>query len=289
LTLAEAIRAEARRWRAVDAFLVLYMVVTALVILAAGPRVAHGTAYAVGNAFAIGLIVLCRRAQLVSTGRVLRCLFGAFPLALICYMWMEISPMQHILYAGWHDVAVRAFEHSVFGVDVNLWVDRFARPWLTEWLMLGYFSYLPLLPIVMTMLFVKRGERAADTYLLGLAVGYAACFGVFVLWPVAGPGTIMHFPSPLKGSVSLWITDQMARYGQFPGGALPSPHTTAGTVMLYMAYRYHRPTFWTILPFILSFYVGTVYGRFHYLSDTVTGIAVGLGAAWVATAKRRWP
>ncbi len=58
--------------------------------------------------------------------------------------------------------------------------------------------------------------------------------------------------------------------------------------MLYMAYRYHRPTFWAILPFILTFYAATVYGRYHYLSDTVTGIALGLVVAWAATRAETW-
>ncbi len=268
----------------------LYLLAAALVIVLAGPKVEHGPQYVVGNLVAIGLIALFRRLQLRSRGRVARCLFGSFPLALFSYTWMEINPMQHLLYAGWFDPVLLRLEHSVFGVDVNLWVDRFTSPWMTEWMMMGYFAYVPLLPIVMAMIYARRGEEAADAYLLGLALAYGACFVVFVLWPVGGPKEFLHWSDALNGYVFRWITLQIERYGHFPGGAFPSPHCCSGTVMLYMAYRYHRPTFWSILPFILTFYAATVYGRYHYLSDTVTGIALGLIVAWAGVRlAARWP
>jgi membrane-associated phospholipid phosphatase len=283
-----ATRAEVKTWRAVDAFLALYLLVTALVIVLAGPRAAHGGALVAGNLVGIGLIAVCRRLQLRSSRRALRCLYGALPLALFGYMWMEIDPMQHILYAGWFDPAILHWERAIFGVDVNLFVGRYARPWLTEWMMMGYFSYVPLLPLVMVALCAETGQRAADTYLLGLAMGYAACFLVFVLWPIGGPKEMLHFYSDLNGYLFRWITRRIEEYGHFPGGAFPSPHCCAGTVMLYMAYRCQRRTFWAILPFILTFYAATVYGRYHYVSDTVTGIAVGLAVAWLATRLDAW-
>jgi membrane-associated phospholipid phosphatase len=52
--------------------------------------------------------------------------------------------------------------------------------------------------------------------------------------------------------------------------------------MWAMAYRYYRPGFWLLLPLVLSLYVSTFYGRFHYVSDAVTGIATALVATKLA-------
>jgi membrane-associated phospholipid phosphatase len=279
---------QVRTWRAVDAFLALYLLVMALVLVVAGDAVPHGRLMAAGNVLAVGLTGLFRRLQLRSSTGALRCLYGALPLALFCYMWSEVGPMQHLLYAGWFDNAIIRVERAVFGVDLNLWLERYTRPWLTEWMMMGYFSYVPLLPIVMIMLCARRGEAAAGTYLLGLAMGYTACFVVFILWPIGGPKEVLHFSQPLDGYIFRWITVQIETYSHFPGGSFPSPHCAAGTVMLYMAYRYHRPTFWAILPFIVTFYAATVYGHYHYVSDTVVGIALGLAVASAAPRLAAW-
>ena len=54
---------------------------------------------------------------------------------------------------------------------------------------------------------------------------------------------------------------------------MPSIHCGAATMMWWCAYRFSRPTFYVLTPIVLSLYVSTVYGRFHYASDVVAGIA----------------
>ena len=59
--------------------------------------------------------------------------------------------------------------------------------------------------------------------------------------------------------------------------------------MWVMAYRYHRPTFWVISPIILSLYISTFYGRYHYLTDAVVGIAVaGIALLLVPILVKGW-
>jgi membrane-associated phospholipid phosphatase len=66
--------------------------------------------------------------------------------------------------------------------------------------------------------------------------------------------------------------------------------------MLAMAWRHHRPAFWALLPVVLSVYAATVYGRYHYATDAVIGVAaaglallaaVGLHRAWRRLAEGR--
>ncbi|NTU51776.1 MAG: phosphatase PAP2 family protein, partial [Candidatus Aminicenantes bacterium] len=66
---------------------------------------------------------------------------------------------------------------------------------------------------------------------------------------------------------------------QFVGGTIPSLHCANATVIWLMAYRYHRPSFWVLSPVILSLYVSTVYCRYHYVTDSVAGVALAL-AVW---------
>jgi membrane-associated phospholipid phosphatase len=266
------------------------MLFMAIVLVLAGARVPHGGLLAAGNLLAVGLTGLFRALQLRARGRALQCLWGAFPLALFCWLWTEIGPMQHLLHPGWFDPVLIRAEHAVLGVDLNLWLERYTRPWLTELMMLGYFAYVPLLPIVMVVLCAGGKREAEEEYLLGLAMAYAACCVAFILFPVAGPkwGFEGQFGHGLDGYVFRWLTLQIETYAHFPGGSFPSPHCAAGTVMLCMAYRHSRAAFWAILPFILTFYAATVYGRYHYVSDTVTGIALGAAVAWLTPRLAAW-
>jgi membrane-associated phospholipid phosphatase len=49
-----------------------------------------------------------------------------------------------------------------------------------------------------------------------------------------------------------------------------------------MAWRHCRWLFWLLAPIVLTLYVSTVYGRYHYASDAVTGIALALAVVAVA-------
>jgi membrane-associated phospholipid phosphatase len=92
---------------------------------------------------------------------------------------------------------------------------------------------------------------------------------------------------PLNGYLFTWLGEWVRTSLQFPGGSIPSPHCAAATVMWAMAYRYHRPAFWLLLPMVSSLYVSTFYGRYHYVSDAVLGIATGVVAAKMAPALTR--
>ena len=54
--------------------------------------------------------------------------------------------------------------------------------------------------------------------------------------------------------------------------------------MWAMAYRYHRPSFYILIPVVLSLYVSTFYGRYHYVTDAVVGVVVAFVALAIAPA-----
>jgi membrane-associated phospholipid phosphatase len=59
--------------------------------------------------------------------------------------------------------------------------------------------------------------------------------------------------------------------------------------MWFMARKYTRRGFLWLAPVILSLYVSTVYGRFHYVSDAVAGIAAaGLCLLAAPAIRRAW-
>ncbi len=64
--------------------------------------------------------------------------------------------------------------------------------------------------------------------------------------------------------------------------------TAASLVTLIYAWRYVRPWFWLLLPFVLGLWVSTIYLRHHYFVDLVAGWLLAPVAVFVAPRIDRW-
>jgi membrane-associated phospholipid phosphatase len=207
------------------------------------------------------------------------------------YLFGAVANLQLILHGGWLDDFVLDFEQYVFGVQPTLWIEKYTTPWLTEWMMFSYVIYVPLYPILCGIIYYKHGQAPMEEYFFTLGFTNILCDIGFILAPVASP---MYWISdlytiPLNGYVWTTLGEFMRSNLHFAGGSIPSPHAAAATIMWVMAFRYHRPTFWIISPIIVSLYVSTFYGRYHYLTDAVVGIAVaGLALVLVPYLVHAW-
>ncbi len=191
------------------------------------------------------------------------------------YLFGAVDKLQLILHGEWLDAYILDFEQFVFGFQPTLWTQQFTTPLLTEWMMFSYVIYVPLYPILCAIIYFKHGEVQMEEYFFALGLTNILCDIGFILAPVASP--MYYVPGiytvPLDGYLFTYLGELMRQYLHFAGGSIPSPHAAAATIMWVMAYRYHKPTFYVITPIILSLYVSTFYGRYHYLTDAVVGIA----------------
>lgn len=278
------LRTAALRLRAVDAFCIVILVFFSLVAWLGPYRPESWWELVLCNLAGAVLVCMFRRLALRSRCPVAQMFFGMLPLLMFLWFWAEVGELQLAVRDRWFDEVLMAFEHRIFGVHLSLWLGRFVSVPITEWMLLGYFSYLPIIPIGAIVMFRWVRPKAMDSYLLAMAVGYIICYVGFLVFPLIGPMTTFadQYTVELKGYVGRLLTRLMEDYGMFPGGSLPSAHCAAGTVILLMCFKHHRRTFWVFLPAILTFFMATVYGRYHYVSDTVSGIAVGFVAFWLA-------
>jgi membrane-associated phospholipid phosphatase len=63
----------------------------------------------------------------------------------------------------------------------------------------------------------------------------------------------------------------------------PSGHTELTLLVLYYARKFHRCTFWWLLPFGIGIVLSTVYLRYHYFVDVVAGALVAVAIVVIAT------
>ncbi len=200
------------------------------------------------------------------------------------YLFGAVDKLQLIIHGRWLDEYVLDAEQYVFGVQPTLWLEKFISPPLTEWMMFSYVAYVPMYPVLCGIIYYLRGDLAMEDYFFTLGFANILCDIGFILFPVAGPiATIGKlYTVPLKGYVWTYFGELMRSNVHYVGGTIPSPHAAAATIMWMMAYRYHRPSFYVLTPIVLSLYLSTFYGRYHYVTDAVVGIAVAFLAIALA-------
>jgi membrane-associated phospholipid phosphatase len=206
------------------------------------------------------------------------------------HLFLASLPMQLIFVPRWQDPALLRFEQGIFGVQPTIWLERFVSPPLTEWMMFAYVFYLVIYPGLSALIFFRRGEPAMEDYLFNLAAVNFVCCLFFFFFPVAGPLYFRPeaYTVPLRGGFFAACGEYIRANIHKIGGNLPSPHCAVATVMWLMARRYVRWSFYALAPVILSLYVSTVYLRFHYVTDSVTGILTGAFVIWAAPAMLRF-
>ncbi len=268
------------------------MVLTAVAIACRG-RLAR-PAFVIGTSMAVIVLYILSQAVL----RVLRPPWLRFAVRtasvqLTCLQIYQTAAALQLLLFPWQDARVLAWEAGLFRVNPVVAIQKWYTPALSEWMFFVYVFYVVIYPLLGLVIFFKHGEEANEDYLFHLGLVNLLCGLGFILFPVASP---MYWPeirdqltAPLTarffGSVAEWIRTNI----HTAGGSIPSPHCAVATVMWFMARKYTKRGFAGLAPVILSLYVSTVYGRFHYLSDMVIGIvAAGLVIVAAPAIERAW-
>ncbi len=198
-----------------------------------------------------------------------------------------------LIFFPWQDNRVLAWEQNFLGFQPLVAIQKHYSVALNEWMFFVYVFYVVIYPVLGAIIFFKRGEEANEDYLFQLGLVNFVCGLGFILFPVASP---MNWPSlralltkPLTAGVFGVIAEWIRANVHQPGGSIPSPHCAVATVMWFMSWKYTRRGAIWLAPVMLGLYASTVYGRFHYLSDMVIGIAAGVFVILVApTVTRAW-
>jgi len=135
------------------------------------------------------------------------------------------------------------------------------------------------------------GRRAAFGELMLLVS--TVLFGsylFFIVFPVDSPFyRLERLAPPLADGFFFNLVHLVSARGGARGGAFPSAHVSATIVVWLLAWR-HQPRLAGVLaPFVAGLIVATVYGRFHYVLDTLAGLVLGatVVAAYVGTIRVR--
>jgi len=231
-------------------------------------------------ALCVVLISLGRRTPLP---RPLSVALDWHPLALFPILYKEVQLLATTV-GDWRLTAVvSAAEERLFGGQPSIYLsERLSVVALSEYLHFCYLGYLLIIPGVAAYWYRTKQRAAFHELMLLLAIVMFGSYLVFILWPVDSP--FYRFDPlgpPLAGHVFFDLVHFLSSRGGARGGAFPSAHVSGAVVLWLVAFRYQRRLAILLAPMIAGLIVATVYGRFHYVLDTIAGVALAFAVVGV--------
>jgi membrane-associated phospholipid phosphatase len=261
----------------VDVLTAAYLAATAVIALVS--RTETGLWLAALHLLGIGGVLLLGRLPR-PTGSLASFLRIAYPVAITPLFYMELATLNQLLFPGYFDPAVQAWEEAMFGVQLSVAAsDWIPNRWFSEALHFGYVSYYLVVPAALIGAWRAAGKEGLERVAFTTALGFFLCYLCFAVFPVAGPRyDFAKITGPPSEGVIFGIVHSILESGSSKGTAFPSSHVAATCSAWLAAGAVSRRTLWILAPFAVSLTLGTVYGRFHYGIDMVAGLAWALTA-----------
>jgi membrane-associated phospholipid phosphatase len=270
-------------FRPEDTAFVIYLVTVAVLVSLFHQGVEKWWTYVVIHSFAAGLIVPWLRFSTGHSHPVIRFLRYWYIPIVLGYFYEQIDGYILGIHGMYLDHLIIGFEKAVLGIHPSVWLERFANPPLTEIMKISYHSYYWLGPMLGLSLYFRGELMALRRTVFSIVTAFFISYLGFFLFPVEGPRfALSHlYKEPLEGYVVTALQDYIMEVGDIHGGCMPSSHVAVALVVLLLAWVYRKRMAVWMTPFVTMLCVSTVYSRYHYVSDVVAGVAVGLFSFWL--------
>jgi len=199
-------------------------------------------------------------------------------LILLLFIYQETGGLAFLYFPYWMDNGLALLEHNLFGLHPTLYLQKYNIPILNEYFMFGYFTYFLLILSYALVLLFKKMYYEMDAYITTVGLTFLICFFMFYFFPIAGPRFLFVdlYEESLKGYIFVPLVDYVIKNGAAEGGSMPSSHTAAAIVILVHAWRHIRPLGIIYAPIVLGLVIGTFWGRFHFITDTIIGFIIAV-------------
>lgn len=280
-----------------DKIIIAYLIIIAALIVISIDRVRYWWLLVAAHIIGIAIVVLIarwyRRVAPASPRPFVEIVRGWYPVAVIPFTYKELTYLIPLVNPREFDRELAAIDRQIFSVDPIVWLERLTWPLLTELFQLSYITYY-FLPLVLgVVLWRKVWEEKFHFFVFVIVLGFYLSYLGYIAVPALGPRFLPEIQSqhtkPLTG---LLLFDRIhATLNELEGktyDAFPSGHTELTLLVLYYAQRFHRRTFWWILPAGSALIISTVYLRYHYVIDVIAGALLALAIILIAKPLYRW-
>jgi len=213
-----------------------------------------------------------------------------YPLFSFTFLYEQTGQFINLIHQGYYDNHIIAFENMIFGKNPTILLQSISFRPLNELLYFCYFSYYFLLIVLGLYLYIGRKYIDFQKMITAASIAYFISYTVFILYPAEGPRYALagyYYMKP-QGYFFVPLVNYIINLGGLHGGCMPSSHVATAVVSTIISRRYAKKLFGVYLFLSIGLTIGTFWGRFHYVSDAVAGIIVGIFAVWLAERSFVW-
>ncbi len=207
-----------------------------------------------------------------------------YPAVLFPVLYRETGGTMFLFFDHFFDAELTAFEYRILGVNPTIFIDQhLLNTWTTEILSLCYWLYYPLLPGYLLLVYIRRDYDIVKSSIAAMTITFIAGYVLFFVYPVEGPRWFFadQYLNPVEGPVFRPMVEFMIRNGAVRGGCMPSTHYAVALVITLFTGKYYPRWLWVMIPLSTGLALGTVWGRFHYVSDVVVGGMIALAVTFI--------
>lgn len=206
-----------------------------------------------------------------------------YPHLFFLFGFEELGYLVHLVYRGWYNAQLIAFDHWLTGVHPAVWLEQFATPVRNDFVQFAYITYFSYLLILGGILYYRREWRDYWSVMTYSGAAYVVGYLISIFYPAESPWHAMAgaWHAELRGGPFTALINFIEHYGRVRGAAFPSEHVAGSVAALWGAWRHRRWLFWVFLPFVICMCFSTVYCRYHYVADVLGGIITGTLGYWI--------
>lgn len=212
-----------------------------------------------------------------------------YPLLLIPLLYGELEPLNRAVWGGeYFDDLIIHWEEILFGGQPSHILAR-ALPALalSETLHAAYLSYYLIIFGPPLALYLAGRREAFRQVVFTIMLVFFLHYLFFIYFPVQGPRYIFPAPDGVVATGFFYkLTHQILEAGSSQGAAFPSSHVGVAFAQAALAVRYLPRLAPILFVAATALALGAIYGGFHYATDAVAGLILGLAA--VAISPRLW-
>ena len=214
-----------------------------------------------------------------------------YPVILYTAFFVETGSLNRMFFPDYLDPVVARWEQHLFGCQPSVLLMQ-KLPWvaLSELFYICYFSYYVMIAGVGVALFLRSRQQFFH-YVSVVSFVFYVCYLIYIVVPVIGARAFFHqvegyslpaatqqlaiadtYPASVQAGVFFQLMKWVYRVFEAPGAAIPSSHVAVALCTVYFSFRYLRPIRWVHLAVACLLCVSTVYCRYHYVLDVLTGL-----------------
>lgn len=267
-----------RSFRRIDLATILYLLSVAGIVSLLGLNTGNQVLLVCVHLFLTVLILLLPRLRGKIRRRPIVFLLDWYPVFTFPLLYKQVEFLAETL-GDWRlTQVIQRWEIQIFSGYPSMWLgEAFPSILISEYLHFCYFCYILLLPVIGGYWYFRGRQPAFRELLFLLGVTYYASFLFFILYPVDSPYYLYRsLGEPVSNGFFFNLVHFISERGGARGGAFPSLHVSASTVILLTVLIHQRRLGYLLSPIVIGIYFSTVYGRFHYALDVITGLLLGI-------------